>query len=182
MLPLQGAQAAAEGKGGASPRRGAPWGPRLPPPLAGAGAEVGRGHPPVLSFPAPLLSSRQAAIGLLLHDCLLHRVPETLLPAAIFKIPPARPRSLSPQGKCSSSYHHVPAAATAEPAGGPGPWTHPRGVAWCPLGASETQALAHLLWPLVPLQPHRARLKLGSGLPVAPRQLGHICTNTPGGF
>lgn len=131
---------------------------------------MGRGHQPVLSLPAPLLSSRQAAIGLLLHDCLLHRVPETLLPAAIFKIPPARPCSLSPHGEGSSSYCSVPAATTAEPAGGPGPWTHPWSVALCPLGASETQALAHPLWPLVPLQPHRARLKLGSGLPVAPGQ------------
>ena len=148
----------------------------------GQGLRWEGGIRPVLSFPAPLLSSRQAAIGLLLHDCLLHRVPETLLPAAIFKIPPAQPRSLSPHGKGSSSYRGVPAAATTKPAGGPGPWTHPRGVAWCPLEASETQALAHLLWPLVPLQPQRARLKLGSGLPVAPRRLGHICTNTPGGF
>lgn len=182
MLPLQGAQAAGDGKGGASPQERGALGPRLPPPLARAGAEVGRGRPPALPLPAPLLSSRQAAIGLLLHDCPLHRVPETLLPAAIFKIPPARPRSLSAHGEGSSSYHSVPAAATAEPAEGPGPRTHPQGVARCPLGPSETQVLAHPLWPQVPLQPHRARLKLGSGLPVAPRQPGHIRANTPGGF
>lgn len=136
MLPLQGAQAAGDGKGGASPQERGALGPRLPPPLARAGAEVGRGRPPALPLPAPLLSSRQAAIGLLLHDCPLHRVPETLLPAAIFKIPPARPRSLSAHGEGSSSYHSVPAAATTEPAGGPGPRTHPRGVARCPLGPS----------------------------------------------
>lgn len=135
------------------PRERGALGPRLPTPLARAGAEVGRGRPPVLSLPAPLLSSRQAAIGLLLHDCPLHRVPETLLPAAIFKIPPARPRSLSPHGEGSSSYRSVPAAATAKPAGGPGPRTRPRGVARCPLGPSETQVRPIPSGPWCPFSP-----------------------------
>lgn len=42
----------------------------------------------------------------------------------------------------------------------------------CPSEPSEAQALAHPLRPLVPVQPHRARLKLGSGLPAAPRRTG----------
>lgn len=109
---------------------------------------------PILPLPppaCPLHSSRQAAIGLLLHDCPLHRVPETLLPAAIFKIPPAQPRSLSPRSECSSVYCSVPAAAATKQAGAQVPGAHGakedpfffEGVAQYPSEPYEVQALAH---------------------------------------
>lgn len=102
--------------------------------LAPSTAGWGRGSILPLPAPSPLHSSRQAAIGLLLHDCPLHGVPETLLPAAIFKIPPAQPRSLSPCSECSSVYRSVPVTATTKQAGGQVPgtygqrWTSPHSV------------------------------------------------------
>lgn len=59
---------------------GRPW---FPSGLAGAGEAVAEGQQPVLPpnltspppHPTPLHSPRQAAIGLLLHDCPLHGVP-----------------------------------------------------------------------------------------------------------
>lgn len=130
-----------------------------------------RGSSSILpSSPSPLHSSRQAATGLLLHDCPLHGVPETLLPAAIFKIPPAQPRSLSPCSECSGVYRIVPATSSTKQAGTQVPgihgqrWTSSQGVAQCPSEPSEARALAH---------PLRAWLKLGSGMPAVPRQIGH---------
>lgn len=43
------------------------------------------------------------------------------------------------------------------------------GCSPCPTEPSEAQALAHPLWPLVLVQPHRLWLKLGSGMPAVPR-------------
>lgn len=122
------------------PLREGPWGPWCPPQLAGEGTRWERASSSILPLPAPspLHSSRQAAIGLLLHDCPLHGVPETLLPAAIFKIPPAQPCSLSPCSECSSIYRSVPAAAATKQAGGQVPgtsgqrWIGPRCV-WGPV-------------------------------------------------
>lgn len=107
-----------------------------------------------LPAPSPRHSSRQAAIGLLLHDCPLHRVPETLLPAAIFKIPPAQPRSLSPYSDCSSFYCSVPEAATTQQAGAWVPGAMGKGG---PIPRVEPGVLPNplrpRLWSLVLVQP-----------------------------
>lgn len=168
MLPLQGAHATAEWR-----RQGASSG-KVPGSLSGwlgQGLRWERGsNPSFLSRPIlSLHSSSQAAIGLLLHDCLLHGVPETLLPAAIFKIPPAQPRSLPPRRECSSLHRSLPDAPSKQAGAHGQSRTHPQGGAPCPSEPSEAQALAHLLEPLVLVQPHRLWLMLGSGMPAVPR-------------
>lgn len=137
--------------------------------------------------PSPLHSSRQAAIGLLLHDCPLHRVPETLLPAAIFKIPPAQPLSLSPRSECSRVYRSVPTAAALPPPPPPPPpppsRRRPRSLVPMDKDGPVLRVEPHIpqtLWPLVPSQSHRPWLQLGSGLPAAPRGWA-LGANTPGG-
>lgn len=159
--------------------------PRVPGSLQGwlgQGLRWGRGSSSVP--PLPLHSSRQAAIGLLLHDCPLHRVPETLLPAAIFKIPPAQPLSLSPCSECSRVYRSVPtAAATTTPrqAGTQVPgvhrqrWTHSQGVALCPSEPSKAQAPAHSLWPLVLPQSHSHGSSWGQARQLRQGGWAHMC-------
>lgn len=135
-------------------------------------------NPSFLSRPCPFHSSSQAAIGLLLHDCLLCGVPETLLPAAIFKIPPAQPHSLPPSSECSSIYRSVPATATTKQAGAQVPGahgqrrTHPQGVAPGPSEPSEAQALA---------QPHSVA-QAGVRHASCAKVDEHISANTLGGF
>lgn len=145
-----------------------------------------RGSSSILSLPAPspLHSSRQAAIGLLLHDCPLHGVPETLLPAAVFKIPPAQPRSLSPRSECSGVYRSVPATATTKQAGGQVPgtygrrWSSPQSV----YSPASLRTLRPRPWP-IPSDPQcwSSPTEHGSswesGFLVAPRRMG-TCVQT----
>lgn len=187
MLPLQGAHATAERRGQGASSGKAPGVLGALHSWLGQGLRGERGSSSILPLPAPspLHSSRQAAIGLLLHDCPLHGVPETLLPAAIFKIPPAQPRSLSPCSECSSVYRSVPSTATTKQAGGQVPgtygqrWTGPQSV--CSPGTLGT--LRPGPWP-IPSGPQcwSSPTEHGSswGQARQPRQGGwaHTCEHT----
>lgn len=132
-------------------------------------------------LPIPLHSSRQAAIGLLLHDCPLHKVlrPSCLQQSLKFPSPtsPFLPAGnalestavyLLPLRYCHQQHHD-------QASGGPGPLcprTKMGPSSWCKSYIPRT------LSRLVLTQAHRPQVQLGSGIPSSPKADGTMYKHT----
>lgn len=132
--------------------------------------------------PIPLHASRQAAIGLLLHDCAPHKVPRPscLQRSLKFPSPTSLPSSLRgmlwnlPQ--CTYCRCATATSSTkTKQAGAQVPcvqgqrWAHPHGASPTSLGPSPR---------LVLTQAHRPQVQLGSGIPSSPKADGTMYKHT----